>query len=542
MGWTEHTDAAMRMETHFGDRHMRCFSDRPADTYAVFERALARVPEKEAVVAGELRLTYRELGEIVERTAAGLVQLGIKGSNRIGLLLGNRAEYIVAILAALRVGAIAVPIGTRLVADEIHYVLDHCGACLLVYDSEIEATVAALGPLPRLQHRISCPAPATNVRFDGLALDAPKLPARQAASEEDTAYILYTSGTTGLPKGAMLTHFNIAHSLRHFELAQQLGPDERSMLAVPGTHVTGLVAIILSMLNVGGTVLMLPTFRVQDFLELASREGMTHTVLVPTMYNLCLLDLSFARYDLSAWRLGSYGGAPMPESTIVDLGAKLPHLCLMNGYGATETTSPTSVTPIGEALARRDTIGLPLHCAEVMIVDEDGREMPAGSVGEIWIKGPMVVRGYWQAPEATAEAFTDGFWHSGDIGFRDADGYLHLVDRKKDMVNRGGYKVYSVEVENVLARHPGVLEAAVVAEPCPVLGERVHAFVSRKLRELTEHDLSAFCAGQLADYKSPDSYTLLDEPLPRNGAGKLLKRSLREQLKHAGTSPAQTSR
>lgn len=542
MGWTEHTDAAMRMETHFGDRLVRCFSDRPADTYAVFENTLARVPDQEAVVAGELRLSYRELGEIVEQTAAGLGQIGVGRNDRIGVLLGNRAEYIVAVLAALRVGAIAVPIGTRLVADEIHYVLDNCGACLLVFDSELEATVAALGPLPGLRHRVSCPPPGAHVRFDGLALDAPKLPARQPAPEEDTAFILYTSGTTGLPKGAMLTHFNIAHSLRHFELAQRLGPDERSMLAVPGTHVTGLVAIILSMLNVGGTVLILPTFHVQEFLKLAARERMTHTVLVPAMYNLCLLDSSLARYNLSAWRLGSYGGAPMPESAIADLGAKLPHLCLMNGYGATETTSPTSVTPIGEALSRRDTIGLPLHCAEVIIADDDGRELPAGSLGEIWIRGPMVVPGYWGAPAATAEAFTDGFWHSGDIGFLDADGYLHLVDRKKDMVNRGGYKIYSVEVENVLARHPGVLEAAVVAKPCPVLGERVHAFISRKLGELTECDLSAFCEGQLADYKRPESYTLLDEPLPRSGAGKLLKRNLREQLKNEGTSPARTSR
>jgi acyl-CoA synthetase (AMP-forming)/AMP-acid ligase II len=311
------------------------------------------------------------------------------------------------------------------------------------------------------------------------------------------------------------------------------------MLAVPGTHVTGLVAIILSMINVAGTVLMLATFRVEPFLQLAARERMTHTVLVPAMYNLCLLDPNLAQYDLSVWRLGSYGGAPMPESTIVELGARLPHLGLMNGYGATETTSPTSVTPIGEALTRRDTIGLPLHCAEVIVVGEDDRALPTGSVGEIWIKGPMVIPGYWEAPAATAETFKDGFWRSGDVGFLDADGYLHLVDRKKDVVNRGGYKVSSVEVENLLAQHPGILEAAVVAKPCPVLGERVHAFVSRKVKELNEHDLSGFCVDRLADYKRPESYTLLDEPLPRNSAGKLLKRHLREQLQHASPSSAQ---
>jgi O-succinylbenzoic acid--CoA ligase len=535
MGWSDHPRAATRREVHFGDRVVRCFADRPADTYAVFERALARCATKEAVVAGELRLTYRDLEEIVDRTAAGFAQLGVRANDRIGVLVGNRAEYIVTVLAALRIGAIAVPIGTRLVADEIHYILGHCGANLLIYESEQGATVAALGPLPGLRHRICCPSPAAGIAFDGLPLDAPKLPARQAAPEEDTAFILYTSGTTGRPKGAILTHFNVAHSLRHFELAQALGPHERSLLAVPGTHVTGLVAIILSMFNVGGAVLVLPAFRVQQFLELAARERMTHTVLVPAMYNLCLLDPGFTRHDLSAWRLGSYGGAPMPEVSISALGAKLPHLSLMNGYGATETASPTSVTPIGEALERRDTIGLPLHCAEVIVVDEHGRELPAGSSGEIWIKGPMVIPGYWQDPEATAASFTGGFWHSGDVGFADAEGYLHLLDRKKDIINRGGYKVASVEVENILAQHPGVLEAAVIAKPCSVLGERVHAFVSRKAGALTERDLSAFCDGRLADYKLPESYTLVDEPLPRNGAGKLLKRSLREQLARIGS-------
>jgi acyl-CoA synthetase (AMP-forming)/AMP-acid ligase II len=201
MGWSKRADAAMRREAHFGDRVVRCFSDRPADTYTVFERTVARCPTKEAVVTGELRLTYCELGEIVERTAAGLRQLGVERNDRMGVLLGNRAEYIVAVLAALRVGAIAVPIGTRLVADEIRYVLRHCGAALLIYDSEFDATVGALGPLPGLRHRIACPPPGAIVSFDGLPLEAPRLSARQAAPEEDTAFILYTSGTMDALRG-----------------------------------------------------------------------------------------------------------------------------------------------------------------------------------------------------------------------------------------------------------------------------------------------------------------------------------------------------
>jgi O-succinylbenzoic acid--CoA ligase len=331
----------------------------------------------------------------------------------------------------------------------------------------------------------------------------------------------------------MLTHLNIWHSLRHFELAHRLGPGERSLLAVPATHVTGLVAIVLSMINVGGTTLMLSSFSARRFLGLAVRERMTHTVLVPAMYNLLLLDPDFGRSDLSSWRLGSYGGAPMPESAIVALGERLPGLTLMNGYGATETSSPTSLTPFDRGLARRDTVGLPVHCAEVIVVDESGREVPSGAIGEFWIRGPMVVPGYWRDPAATATSFTAGFWHSGDLGYLDADGYLHLVDRKKDMINRGGYKVYSAEVENVLAGHPGVLECAVVAKSCPVLGERVHAYVSRTAPNVTAEDLRAFCSTSLADYKVPESFTILDQPLPRNNSGKILKRELRDKLKGA---------
>jgi len=166
-----------------------------------------------------------------------------------------------------------------------------------------------------------------------------------------------------------------------------------------------------------------------------------------------------------------------------------------------------------------------------MVVDDDGREVPAGSVGDIWIRGPMVVPGYWRDPDATAASFTAGFWHSGDIGSLDADGYLRLVDRKKDMINRGGYKIFSVEVENVIAQHPGVLECAVVAKACPVLGERVHAYVSRAREDVTAESVSRFCAEKLADYKVPESITLLDEALPRSSAGKVLKRTLRDQLR-----------
>jgi acyl-CoA synthetase (AMP-forming)/AMP-acid ligase II len=217
----------------------------------------------------------------------------------------------------------------------------------------------------------------------------------------------------------------------------------------------------------------------------------------------------------------------MPIATVRTLAEKLPGLRLVNAYGSTETTSPSTLTPPGEGERRIDAVGRPVHCADIRIVDDDGREVPAGGAGEVWIGGGHVSAGYWGNPDATRANFTAGYWHSGDIGALTADGYLKILDRKKDMINRAGYKVYSAEVEDVLAHHPAIGEAAVVAEPDPVLGEKSHAFILRKDGPLTAEDVRAFCRERLSDYKVPDFVTFVDQPLPRNANGKILKRALR---------------
>ena len=238
-----------------------------------------------------------------------------------------------------------------------------------------------------------------------------------------------------------------------------------------------------------------------------------------------------AQADLSAWRVGGYGGAPMPLSTIDELQQRVPTLMPLNCYGATETTSPATMIPAGRTRDHADSVGVALPAADIRVMDDDGRELPAGQTGELWIAGPMVVPGYWANPEATAASFTAGWWHSGDLGSVDAQGFVRVFDRKKDMLNRGGFKIYSVEVENTLMGWPGVLEAAVVGRPCPVLGERVHAFVHAPAGAVDEAALRAHCAAQLADYKVPESLTFSDTPLPRNANGKLMKRLLRDQLR-----------
>jgi long-chain acyl-CoA synthetase len=280
---------------------------------------------------------------------------------------------------------------------------------------------------------------------------------------------------------------------------------------------------------------MLRAFKAREFLELAARERMSFTCMVPAMYVLCLMDPEFERFDLRHWRVGSFGGAPMPESAIAGLSRKLPHLLLSNAYGATETTSPTTMMPLGENAAHPDSVGQVVPCGEVRVVDVDGKDVPPGAPGEIWIRGPMVVKGYWGKPEANESGFTDGFWHSGDIGSLDAEGFVRIFDRLKDMINRGGYKIFSAEVENALAYHPGIAECAVVGRPDPVLGERVCAFVLPKGEGVNAEEVRRFCAERMADYKVPELVTLVTEPLPRNANGKVQKALLRElALRAAG--------
>jgi long-chain acyl-CoA synthetase len=512
----------MRCESVYGDRVVRCFTSRPASLLAMFAQAAAAAPGQEAMVFAGQRWTYADLDHSAARLAASLAAQGLQAGDRVVMLLSNRPEFLQVLLALLRLGAIAVPVGVREQRPGLAYIATQCGARAMVFDASLADRV----PLPD-------EAPALTLRLSAESL--PDLPAGAAvaphqASENDTAVILYTSGTTGRPKGAMLTHRNLVHSALHWQACFRLQPGERSALAVPASHVTGLVAVIAAMWRMAGCVVVVPEFKADAFVALLAAERITHTVLVPAMYKLCLMSPALDGADLSAWRIGAYGGAAMPVSTIDELQLRLPALQALNCYGATETTSPTTIMPAGGTRDHIDSVGAVVPAADVRVMDDDGREVPPGETGELWIAGPMVVPGYWGNPQATADAFTAGYWHSGDLGAVDAQGFVRVFDRKKDMLNRGGFKIYSVEVENTLMAWPGVVEAAVVGKPCPVLGERVHAFVHAPGAAPSSADLRAHCASQLADYKVPESITFSATPLPRNANGKLMKRLLREQL------------
>ena len=525
---------AMRRETHFGDRIVRAFADRPHRLGQMFTAAVAAGGDREAIVCEGRRWSYSETDRIVGGFAAGLASAGVGHRDRVAMLIGNRPEFVFVLLAIERLGAISVPISIREQAPGIAYLLGRCGARLLLHDADLADRVPAADQLP---------AGCRSADVDLLAAPAPALEAvpdrpgtwhaaEGAVSEEDPAVILFTSGTTGRPKGAMLSHLNLVHSAMHFEFCMRLTRDDRSAMAVPASHVTGLVAMIVTMLRVGGTLVIVPAFRAADFLALAAAERITHAILVPAMYNLCLLEPDLDRYDLTAWRIGAYGGAPMPRTTIEALSRRWPSLTAMNAYGATETTSPATLMPAGLQADRLDSVGIAVPTGELLVVDEMGREVPPGEPGELLIGGPMVVAGYWDDTEASAASFVGGFWRSGDLGRVDADGFVQILDRRKDMLNRGGYKIYSVEVENVLAAVPGVIEAAVVGRPCPVLGERVHAVVRvdaalAATPERARNRLSDYAGRMLADYKVPETWSIVDAPLPRNANGKLMKRALR---------------
>jgi acyl-CoA synthetase (AMP-forming)/AMP-acid ligase II len=515
---------ALRHEVHYGNRVVRCFAERPCHVDAMFRDAVARVPERDALVLGEQRISYRALDAIVEAVAGNLAQRGFRKGDRIALLLGNCLEFVYVVLAAARSGIIVVPMSIRQRKPETEFILRQCEAAGLIYQGDLAEHLPDRALLQHLREVF--------VVGDGPGTPFAQLTAAAAApaisiGEEDVFSLLYTSGTTGRPKGAMLTHLGTVHSLLHYEQGMALRDGEVSVLAVPASHVTGLVAIVLTMIRVSGCTVLLPTFKARAFLEIAARERMTHALLVPAIYNLCLLDPDFGGFDLSAWRIGGFGGAPMPQATIERIATALPSLTLVNVYGSTETTSPVTMLPRGEAAARADTVGKPLPCAHIVVMDDNGREVAPGASGELWVGGPMIVPGYWRNDEADRGTFCGGYWKSGDIGSIDAEGYVRVLDRKKDMINRGGYKVYCIEVESVLARHPGVIECAVVGRPDAVLGERVHAVVVRRSSDVGEAELRRFCAGELSDYKVPDSIAFLSDPLPRNANGKVLKTALR---------------
>ncbi len=512
----------MRKELHFG-RVMSCYAQRPANVNDMLAASFARSPAQTAVVDGSQRLSYSELAARAATLAGHLAARGVNKGDRVAVMLTNGLDAVLSVIAIARLGAILVPLGTRLRRPEIAYIFGDSQPVAIIHGAEFALEFPPEGPAQTLRFNVASAAWQAMCQ-SGSQSPAPVVP----IDEEEVFGILYTSGTTGKPKGAMLTHLNVVHSCLHWEDAHSLQRGERTLVCVPWSHVAGLCGVVLPFLHLGGTLVMMAEFKRREFLLQAQEERITHALMVPAMYGLCLLEPDLASFDLAQWRIAAYGSAPMPEPTIARFAQAFPKLQMCNCYGATETTSPATMMPPGDGVAHAQSIGKTVPCGDIRVMDDHGHELPAGEEGEFWIAGPMVVPGYWRNEQANATSFAGGYWKSGDIGAIDAQGYVRIADRKKDMINRGGFKVYPAEVESVLTGIAGVVEAAVVGQSDPMLGESVIAFLNVTGDALTEEQVRSYCTERMADYKVPGRVVLGHTPLPRNANGKIQKADLRE--------------
>jgi long-chain acyl-CoA synthetase len=462
----------------------------------LLQGTVERYPDRTAVVElGGPSVTYAELWDRARRVAGGLRDTGVGTGDRVALGIGNGLDWALAFWGAHLAGAVVVPMNTRLSETEAEYVLADSGAAYVVRPGEA---------LP-----------------DGEPRDLPD------PAHTDVAALFYTSGTTGRPKGAMVTHENFLSSLEGAIRCRELPrePGQSTLISVPLFHVTGCCSQFMTQMSIGGTCVIMPRFDAASFLAAIPKYGITQLTSVPTIYELALRHPDFPTTDVSSVQTLSYGGAPIAPELVHRLMAGFPNARLGNGFGLSETSALATFLPHEYAATHSDAVGFPTPVNDVRIDRPDSR-----GVGELLVRGPNVVAGYWADPERTAETFVDGWLHTGDVARID-DGIVRIVDRAKDMINRGGENVYSVEVENALCAHPDVIEVAVVGVPDPVMGEKVGAVVLPQPgvdAEALVPSLIAYAREQLADFKVPQFVRVLEGPLPRNAGGKVLKAPLRQ--------------
>lgn len=533
---------------------LRVWKAAPPTLRDVLESSRARGDELFLVYEDE-RISFARHAALVATLARRMVEdLGVRKGDRVAIAMRNFPEWSVAFWAATAAGGVAVPLNAWWTAGELEYGLQDSGSRVLLCDAErhdrLAPSLGSLGLDAVVVAKPTGPLVAGATAFDdvlGDVDDATPLP-DVPLDPDDDATIFYTSGTTGFPKGALGTHRNICGNLVSLAfgnargalrsgaelsaLAGGGGGQNAYLLSVPFFHATGCHSILVANLAFGGKIVIMYKWDPERALELIERERVTTFGGVPSMVWEVLESPSLRTRDISSVKSIGYGGAPAPPELVRRIEAMFPGRTPSNGYGLTETSSVTTLNSGADYQRHPDSVGVPVPVVDVQVVDELGEPLPVGETGELWIRGPNVVKGYWGKPEATAESFTEGGWfHSGDVARLDEEGFVYIVDRAKDMVIRGGENVYCSEVEAALFEHPAVTDAAAFGVPHRVLGEEVGAVVRlRAGSSVTVEELQAHVRERLAGFKVPASVWIRDEELPRNPAGKVLKRALRDEL------------
>ena len=498
-------------------------------------------PEKMAYYFSGKGTTYREFEHTVAKFAAALQDLGVQKGDHVAFLLGNTPHFMISLYATMRIGATAIPINPIYTPDEIAYIIQNGDVKVVIaLDMLLPLVEAGVQGFPQVTDYIVCETtPDIGEKFAALS-DAAKAKTKLftqvlastmravdpvEVSPDDTAIILYTSGTTGHPKGAMLTHSNLYSNARDVGEYLKMSADDRVVTVLPVFHVFALTVVVNAPLTKGATLLIVPRFSPGDVFATAKAYKATVFAGVPTMFNFLYQHAEENVEAFENLRLAISGGSSLPVSLLHNFEDKF-NVRISEGYGLSEASPVTCFNPTDRERIP-GSIGQSIINVENKVVDENGDEVPVGEVGELIVRGPNVMKGYYKLPEETAVAIRDGWLYTGDLARKDAEDYFYIVDRKKDMIIVGGYSVFPREVEEVLYSHYGILEAAVVGVPDQNFGEAVHAYVVLKDETLTVEAIIEYCAKHIVKYKVPTVIEIIDE-LPKNTTGKILRRSLKE--------------
>jgi fatty-acyl-CoA synthase len=504
----------------------------------IIARNARKFPDKEAVIYGDTRLTYRQFNARINRLAHALMDLGIKKGEKVAILSFNSNQFLEAYFALAKMGAIAVPLNFRLHPEEVNFIANDADAVAFIMGEGFVDTIRGIQKdLPKVKHYISVTGKPVEgmLHFESLIQKYPDDEPLVLVEEEDPAFIMYTAGTTGRPKGAVLTHKGqvMIWTLATVEVSREPDIGDMSLwraCAVPPIFHLASFGICLANLLFGATI-VLPTqvFNPVEVLQLLEQERCDSVLLIPAMANFLLQLPDLDKYDTSSLKAWFSGAAVLPTELRRRIRETFPGVRLFDCFGQTESNALVSILRPSDAERKVASVGRALPFVEIRVVDAEDQDVPVGEVGEAVYRGPAIMKEYYNNPEATAEAFRKGWFHSGDAVRQDEEGFFYVVDRKIDMIISGGENIYPAEIEEVLYKHPKILEAAVIGVHDDQWGESVKAIVVTKPGEtLTEEEVIEFCKGHLASYKKPRSVDFIDA-LPRNPAMKVLKRVLREK-------------